>query len=132
MDMWLLLGVFVILDLSLLTFVIVSRSRKPLSAAEKERYSRVWEKILKSDPRHAIMEADKLLYELMEKKGYRGSLGDKLKKAGPSFTDIDGVWKAHKLRNRLAHELGMELNEGQYRMALGQFKKAYRDLGLRL
>ena len=133
MNIWVLLGVFVIFDLFLLTFVVVSRSGKSFSEAEKLKYARVWEGISRmGDRRHAIMEADKLLYELLEKRGYRGTLGDKLKKAGPAFSNLNEVWGAHKLRNRLAHEMGAGLDDREAETALGNFKRAYRDLGLKL
>jgi len=84
------------------------------------------------DRRHAVMEADKLLYEVLEQRGYKGTLGDKLKKAGPAFSNLNDVWSAHKLRNRLAHELGVGLSEKEAQTALGSFRRAYRDLGLKL
>src|SRR3989337_2006551 len=102
MDIWILVGIFVILDLALLTFVIVAKSRKGFSESEKRRYLEHWRKIQHLDGRHAVMEADKLLDELLSKKGYRGSLGEKLKKVGPAFTSVNDVWSAHKMRNRLA------------------------------
>ncbi len=132
MNIWIALGVFVILDLSLLTFVIVSKSRKGLSAAEKNRYKRHWEKIKALEIKQAVIEADKLLDELLTKKGYKGSLGDKLKKAGPAFTNVNDVWSAHKLRNRLAHELDVKIGDNEGKAALRSFEKAYRDLGLHL
>lgn len=126
------MGIFVIVDLFMLTFIVVSKSRRGFNEAEKRKYVAIWAGIRKMDNRHAVMEADKLLYELLEKRGYKGSLGDKLKKAGPAFSNINDVWRAHKLRNRLAHELGVELREAEFAKALNDFKRAYRDLGLKL
>jgi len=123
----------VIFDLFMLSFVIISRSRKTFNEADKIKYSRIWDGIVKmGDRRHAVMEADKLLYELMDKKGYKGTLGEKLKKAGPGFGNLNEVWSAHKLRNRLAHEMGAGLSEREAENALLSFKRAYRDLGLKL
>jgi hypothetical protein len=76
------------------------------------------------------MEADKLLDKLMTKRGYQGSLGMKLKAAEKAFTDTNLVWRAHKLRNRLAHELDVKLMPHEVDYAMKGFRQAMRDLGL--
>ena len=67
----------------------------------------------------------------LKKHGFEGSLGEKLKKAGPRFNDLNAVWSAHKLRNRIAHELS-EINKEEAKRALKQFKRALNDLGAKL
>lgn len=78
----------------------------------------------------AILNADKLLDHAMIEAGFRGStMGDRLKKSGSSFSNINAVWRAHKLRNSIAHEPDFELS---YRSALGAmnaYKQALKDLG---
>lgn len=58
-----------------------------------------------SDWRLAIIEADIMLDELLNDLGYTGSsIGEKLKGANPaSFATLDDAWKAHKVRNEIAH-----------------------------
>lgn len=58
-----------------------------------------------SDWRRAIIEADIMLDMLLTNRGYVGStLGEKLKGANPiQFTTLDLAWKAHKVRNDIAH-----------------------------
>lgn len=72
-----------------------------------------WEKILQhvksenpSDWRLAILEADIILSEMMQRMGYQGeTLGEKLKQVERSdFTTIDSAWEAHKIRNLIAHQ----------------------------
>ena len=71
----------------------------------------------------SINEADKQL-------GYPGEkMSDRLKLAGPRFTSRDSVWRAHKLRNALAHEVGFDLVPSQAREALKDFEQALKDLG---
>jgi len=132
MNIWLLVGIFVILDLSLLTFVIVSRSRKVFSESDKRKYREHWQRIQSLDGRQAVMEADMMLDEVLGKRGYKGTLGDKLKKAGPAFTNVNDVWLAHKLRNRLAHELNAKVSAVEARISLNSFGRAFKDLGLNL
>lgn len=79
----------------------------------------------------AIMEADKLLHYVLKKHGFDGTVADCLKKSEKYLADKEAVWFAHKLRNRLAHELtDVPKREGQ--RALKGFKKALNDLGANL
>ncbi|HMP67531.1 MAG TPA: hypothetical protein PKA60_02170 [Candidatus Paceibacterota bacterium] len=59
-----------------------------------------------NDWRQAIIEADIILEEMLDKMGYKGdSIGDKLKKVEKSdFLTLDSAWEAHKIRNRIAHK----------------------------
>ncbi|MBI5753579.1 hypothetical protein HZA40_00355 [Candidatus Peregrinibacteria bacterium] len=84
-----------------------------------------------SHPGQSVLDADKLLDYALKCYGYEGSLGEKLKKAGGRFSDLNGVWSAHKLRNTLAHEL-VNVNNGHGKQALVGFKKALNDLGANL
>lgn len=129
-NIWVWVGIFVIFDLALITFVIVSKSKRKFSGADRDIYTTHLNRIKRLGGRDSIMEADKLLYEIMEKKGYKGSLGDKLKKAGPAFSNVNDVWSAHKLRNRLAHELGAGVSAEEASRTLRKYERAYKDLGL--
>lgn len=130
--MWFYLGVFVIIDLALITLLVVANSRKGLPPAVKQKYLAHWKNIKDMEGRQGVIEADKLLDDLMARRGYKGTLGEKLKKAGPSFTDLNGVWAAHKMRNRLAHELGVKITDNDVKLAMKQFAAAYKDLGLKV
>lgn len=78
----------------------------------------------------SINEADKLLDHVMKQLGYEGErMGERLKQAGPRFTDRNAVWRAHKLRNALAHEVGFDLIPLQAKEALKDFEQALKDLG---
>jgi uncharacterized protein YabN with tetrapyrrole methylase and pyrophosphatase domain len=130
MNIWILIGIFVILDLALITFVIVVRSSRKFSPLQKTKYLEHWRKIKSLEGKEAVMEADKLLDEILGKRGYAGSMADKLKKAGPAFTNVNDVWSVHKLRNRLAHELGAKISPEEAKSAIGKFERALKDLGL--
>ena len=58
-----------------------------------------------SDWRRAILEADIMLGDLLTQLGYRGKeIGEKLRDANPlQFSTLDLAWKAHKVRNDIAH-----------------------------
>lgn len=79
---------------------------------------------------NAVIEADKLLDKAMVEMGIPGkTMGERLKKSGSRFSDIDKVWKAHKLRNALAHESDLEITYKQAAAALIIYKQALKDLG---
>ena len=83
--------------------------------------------------RQAVSEADKLLDLALRQTGASGdTMGDRLKSARPRFADYaayDGAWRAHKLRNALAHEVGFDLVPSQAREALSDFERALRAIG---
>jgi hypothetical protein len=58
-----------------------------------------------NDWKLAIIEADIILGEVLNEKGYAGtSIGDQLKSVSPtSLRTLDDAWEAHKVRNQVAH-----------------------------
>lgn len=96
-----------------------------------------WDKVLKhtnsnnpSEWKLAILEADIILAEIIEKMGYHGeTIGDKLKKVERSdFTTIDNAWEAHKVRNAIAHE-GMDfvLSEREARRVIALYQTVFEE-----
>lgn len=61
-----------------------------------------------SDWRQAIIEADIILDEMLDRIGYEGeSIGDRLKQVEESdFVTLNKAWEAHKIRNHIAHRGG--------------------------
>ena len=77
-----------------------------------------------------IIEADKLLDKALVEMGIPGkTMGDRLKRAGDKFSHLNSVWRAHKLRNAIAHESGFEVSYKQASNALAIYKQALKDLG---
>ena len=77
-----------------------------------------------------IIEADKLLDKALVEMGAVGkTMGDRLKKTGSKFSNLNGVWRAHKLRNAIAHESDVEVSYKQAFNALAIYKQALKDLG---
>ena len=84
-----------------------------------------------SDWRRAIMEADIMLGEALEKMGYRGStVGDRLKDANPlQMTTLDIAWQAHKVRNEIAHGgEGFHLSEWDTKSAIDFYRRVLEEL----
>ncbi|MBQ2643610.1 hypothetical protein IJG11_01675 [Candidatus Saccharibacteria bacterium] len=77
-----------------------------------------------------IIEADKLLDKALMEMGVPGkTMGDRLKRSGDKFTDVNAVWRAHKLRNAIAHEADLEIGYKQAANAIAIYKQALKDLG---
>ncbi len=83
--------------------------------------------------KNAVSEADKLFDYALKQQGYHGeTMADRLKAARSHFTShsvYDGIWRAHKLRNALAHEVGFDLVPSQAREALADFERGLKDMG---
>ena len=79
---------------------------------------------------NVITEADKLLDKALMEMGIPGkTMGERLKKSGTKFSNLNAVWRAHKVRNAIAHEAGFEVSFQQAKNALEIYKQALKDLG---
>ncbi len=81
----------------------------PKGASVNPKWQRVLEHTSSSNPadwKLAILEADIMLDEMLDRMGYRGeTMGEKLKTvARGDFATLDNAWEAHKIRNAIAHE----------------------------
>ena len=80
--------------------------------------------------RDAVSEADKLLDYALKHNGVPGeTMGERMKSARSRFSDNNGVWRAHKLRNALAHEADFDLVPAQAKEAIDDFERGLKDLG---
>ncbi len=78
----------------------------------------------------SVLNADKLVDQALRERGFRGqTMGDRMKNSGSLFSDRNGIWTAHKLRNKIAHEPDAMVTYEEARYALACFKKALKDLG---
>ncbi len=103
--------------------------------ADNQRWLDVQEHIASDYPnswRLAIIEADIILEEALEKAGFAGTtIGDKLKSASPaSFSNLDQAWRAHKVRNEVAHSgSDFVLTKKMATETITQYKMALTELG---
>ncbi len=78
----------------------------------------------------SVLNADKLVDQALRELGLPGdTMGEKLKNSPKKFSDVNSLWAAHKLRNRIAHETNVIVGYDEARYALVSFKKALKDLG---
>ena len=119
----------------LIVFIqLTSRGHKQL---DREMYQKVWRAIQRGAKagsadslQMAIGKADKLLDKAMRDCGAAGAtMGDRLKSRKGDWTDENGLWAAHKLRNQIAHETKVKLTAQSFRRAMTSFEQALKDLG---
>lgn len=98
-----------------------------------------WDSIVKlasssshGDWRRAILEADIMLGDVLMTQGYEGAgVGEQLKMANPiQMTTLDLAWKAHKVRNDIAHQgESYELSERDTQSTIDYYKRVFEELG---
>ena len=101
--------------------------RKGLTPVDRQYISarrEVIERNLKSsnifELKHAVIEADKLLDYILERRGFAGeTLAEKLKKAQHFLSEenYNQLWFGHKIRNQVVHTHNMKFSENQLRDA---------------
>lgn len=97
------------------------------------RWGRVLEQAGSLNPenwRLAILEADVMLSELLDLRGYKGeTMADKMKQVDRSnFHSIDDAWEAHKIRNRIAREgTASELAQRDVRDVISSYERALKE-----
>lgn len=106
----------------------------PIQVLEKNARWQHIQDLLKSynvnDWRQAILEADIILEEMLDKMQYEGiSIGDKLKKVEKSdFVTLDRAWAAHRVRNQIAHEgASFKLHREQAEKTIRDYEEVFRE-----
>lgn len=82
------------------------------------------------DWRMAIIEADTILEEMVNKMGYDGaSLGEKMRQIEKSdFNTLNQAWEAHKVRNEIAHAgIDFALSEREKNRVIGLYKEVFEE-----
>ncbi len=75
----------------------------------------------------AVVDADKLMDYCFQKKGLKGkTAGDRLKNAKNLFEYemYDSIWKAHKVRNKIVHEVDYKISDNEAKKHFSTLQKA--------
>ena len=116
-------GVIVLLLLGLLATYLLTH-RTP-SRTDRERIRHAWGHVARqSDPALRVLEAEKVFALLLACWGGHRPVADGLRDAAWRFSDIEALWRAHKLRNRIAHEPGLHVSPEEAERAIRTFKVA--------
>lgn len=97
-----------------------------------------WEKLVEekikkgneNDLRLAIIEADTLIDEVLKEHNYPGNdMGERLKSIHPyEYKCLDDLWRAHKIRNRIAHDSDFHLTIEESKEVLAVYHQALEEL----
>ncbi|KKS20540.1 MAG: hypothetical protein UU78_C0060G0005 [Candidatus Roizmanbacteria bacterium GW2011_GWC2_41_7] len=106
-------------------------------AFPKRHLNKSWQKILirleKSDEanlRLALIEADNLFDDLLKQMRLPGeSMADRLRYIDSSqISNIDEIWRAHKLRNVLVHNHEYQITRNEMEFGVKAYEKALKEL----
>ena len=106
-------------------------------AGSEHKGNEKWQKIISfvnsdnpAEWRHAIIEADVMLDELLMREGFIGdSLGERLKSVPQErMQSLSSAWEAHKVRNEIAHA-GSDfiLTKREARGAIDNYRKVFEE-----
>jgi hypothetical protein len=120
-----------------LLFAVISMAKNSPRALDVDKYRSKWMKIetaLSRNDEHSyivcVLEADKLLDQALREKGLSGkTMAERMKQCQGKWSNGNGVWAAHKLRNKLAHETDVRIDYDRSKQALVAFKQGLKDVG---
>lgn len=78
----------------------------------------------------AIIEADKLFDELLQKMGYKGKdMGERLQQITPEqLSNISAIWKSHKVRNFISHDTQYHLTFSEAQWVVKNYEDAFIEM----
>lgn len=97
-----------------------------------ERWENVKKRLQSNAPadwKLAVLEADAIMDELLKKMNYHGeTMAERLRSIEPSdFQALQHVWNAHKMRNRIAHEVEYALSRDEAERIVSLFEKGLKE-----
>ena len=110
--LWTLFFLFPILLGGGILFFIKRQKKTRISGKQKAQYFAAIAKNSEKSPSERMIACDKILSHILEDLGFHGTVADQLKQK-PSILsrDLQEIWRLHKIRNTIAHELSSEFDE---------------------
>lgn len=106
-----------------------ARRRGRVSAADRARIAHAWSRVdALRDPARRVLEAEKAFDLLLKAWGRKGGFVEKFEAVAWRFPHAESLWKAHKLRNRLAHESGAEVSKADADRAVLAFRSGVESV----
>ncbi len=102
-----------------------------------KKIAKVWSKTKgrletgsESEYKLAVIEADSMLNDILERMGFKGeTLGDRLKQVTTDvLPSVENSREAHKIRNNIVHDPDYKLTLGQAQKVLEIYERALREL----
>ena len=125
-------SILAVLALGLFLLFLISR-RRNLTTGERNKVYRKWQELkeLESQRRYkeAIMDADKLFDFVLKSMNVKGvTMGERLISAEKMLDNYHDIWEAHKIRNRLVHEVDFKADSRKAEIALKAFGRGIKYL----
>lgn len=115
--------------------LLMTYAARKSSGINKDYYRKRWSQIEQtatngdSGLRMAVIDGDKLVDQALKARRVRGdTMGERMKQAS-YMKSINGLWTAHKLRNKLVHEPDFKLKKSTATSALSAYKRSLKELG---
>ena len=133
-DVAMIIAIFAVLIVFVVAKSFYNKSRS--SGVDKKFIAERWKQIddlvqhgKQMNYKLAVIEADKLLDHVLQELNFPGTkMSDRLKMASYKFPALKQVWWAHKVRNKVVHEVRYSLSAGETRKVISLFKKALKIL----
>lgn len=124
-----------ILIVAALVLAMMTMTRDGGKTLNVEKYRTRWleieQKLSRDDEASyqlVVLHADKLLDHALKERGTVGqTMGERMKRV--NWSNADHVWRAHKLRNRIAHETDVVVTYSDAKQALAGLKQGLKDVG---
>ncbi|MDD5041682.1 MAG: hypothetical protein PHX87_04740 [Candidatus Peribacteraceae bacterium] len=124
---FILLAGFAFLSLAFVLWASMCRRTK-IPHLQKAHFRQAWDDAVElKDPSRRVMEAEKVCDAVLKSLDYTGTFAEKLKQAQARLTHVDDIWNAHRLRNRIAHEVDVRVSAAQSDRALRAFAVIIRQ-----
>jgi hypothetical protein len=117
------IAIFLFILFDIVIIFVIWKKRKNISHEWKKDIHKHLQKLHTLPENNQILEYDKILDLCLKKKGYQGTLGSKMKQYNNKFYNENAIWNAHKLRNKIAHEIQFHATKKEYETSIQSFKK---------
>lgn len=145
-SLWFLILIIILIDRlreAIAPFVIPIETAAPanlksLSKLSPDKITQDWQRVQQMRQRRddvnlklAIVEADKLADDFLKAAMIPGAdMGERLKNISSNqLSRIDDLWRAHRLRNRIAHETNFKLDFREADQAIKIYEAVLKELG---
>ena len=106
----------------------ILKRRKQRKIVFRSKIVKLLKKISIIPTSQKVLEYDKILDLCLKEKGLKGTTGQKMRKYNKKFLNTNAIWFAHKLRNKIAHEIDFEPSTAEIQKSERVFSKEIREL----
>lgn len=129
------IGGLIIIGITFIVIFMKLIAKRVPRKLKADKFTAKWQELQsyckdKSTWPDAILSADKLLDEALQKRRFKGkNMGERLVSAQKDFSNNDDVWFGHKLSKKIQEQPELKLKEIDVKEALIGFRQALKDLG---